>query len=74
MGGRLRAVPEEKKVKLEEMNGKEIWSMVFDRGVEVVKTEVDQAYKEAEDNHEADGAENNHVVIVHMEPLPAKVK
>ena len=73
MGGRLRAVPDEKKVKLEEMNGKEIWSMVFNRGEEEMKSEVNQADEEAGDNPEEDEAENNRVVLIHMEPLPAKV-
>ena len=73
MGGRLRAVPEEKKVKLEEMNSKEIWSMVFNRGEEEMKSEVNQADEEAGDNPEEDEAENNRVVLIHMEPLPAKV-
>ena len=73
VGGRLRAVPEEKKVKLEEMNSKEIWSMVFNRGEEEMKSEVNQADEEAGDNPEEDEAENNRVVLIHMEPLPAKV-
>ena len=79
-GGRPRAVPEEKKVSLEEMNSKEIWSMVFKTGVEVVKTEVNKAYEGTEDNHEAFEEEKNdnyeaenHVVLIHMEPLPKVV-
>ena len=35
--GRPTAVPEEKEVKLEEMKSKDIWSMVFNRGVELVE-------------------------------------
>ena len=52
--GRPTAVPEEKKVKLEEMKSKEIWSMVFNRGVELVEPEVSQRRQK-----------KNHVVFTH---------
>ena len=55
MDGRPTAVFVEKEVKLEEMKSKDIWSMVFNRGVELV--EPGRTW-----NLEA---EKNHVVFTH---------